>query len=377
MYRIRGLAGHFFMKLCGLFPITNKAVFMSFYGKSYSDNPKAIYEQMIRENIEMEYVWLMNDSNVQIAGATVIKTPSFHALFHLATAKLWVDTSRTSAWVVKRKGQYYVQTWHAGITMKKVEQDASEKLSEDYIKGAKHDSQMADLFISGSKWNSDNYRKSFWYKGEILESGLPRSDIFFEKNRETLKKIKSKYQIQPDQKIALYAPTFRVDGQTECYNIAFLSVLRALERRWGGTWCVLVKLHPNVQAKRGSIQYQQNVKDASVNSDINELLTACEVLITDYSSCMFDALNLGKKVFLYAADIETYYQDRGTYFTFQELPFPLAQSNHELIESIITFDEDEYREKISSFKDAYKIFDDGHASERVANQIRGILCREK
>ena len=67
MYRIRGLAGHFFMKLCGLFPITNKAVFMSFYGKSYSDNPKAIYEQMIRENIEMEYV--TTDNKRQREGA--------------------------------------------------------------------------------------------------------------------------------------------------------------------------------------------------------------------------------------------------------------------------------------------------------------------
>ena len=121
------------MYLCRLFPIENKAVFMGFFGKSYSDNPRAIYEEMLNENIDMKYIWLMKEDSVKIPNAIVVKPLSFRGLFHQATARLWIDNCRKSAWIVKRKGQYYIQTWHGGIGVKKAEKDTENVLSMEYI----------------------------------------------------------------------------------------------------------------------------------------------------------------------------------------------------------------------------------------------------
>lgn len=368
---IRGIVAHIFMKFCILFPIEDKIVFMSFYGKSFGDSPKSIYNQLVKTNIKTKVIWILDDNKIQIPGAEVIKSSSFRAIYHLATAKIWIDNSRKRWWIIKRKNQYYIQTWHAGITMKKVEKDAINSLSQDYIKSAKHDSEMADLFISGSKWNTENYRQSFWYNGEILESGLPRSDIFFTKNGSD--KIREQYNVTDKEKIALYAPTFRVDGNTKCYNMDFQSVIRTLEKKWGGTWKILVKFHPNILTKKEELKYSNNVIDASLHSDINELILVSDVLITDYSSCMFDAMNIGKTIILYATDIDEYYKDRGTYFSFEELPFPLATTNKELVDIILDFDNNKYKNTVKYFLEQHKIFDDGHASEKIVERICDIL----
>lgn len=372
-YGKKGYMKHIFMNLCCIFPIANKAVFMSFFGKSYSDNPRAIYEQMVSDNIDMKYIWLMEDDSIKIPGAIVVKPLSLRGLFHQATAKLWIDNCRKSAWIVKRKRQYYIQTWHAGIAMKKVEKDVENVLSSNYVTNAKHDSKIADLFISGSKWNTENYKNAFWYSGEILESGLPRSDILYSNDIENYIRTRKKYNLSNNTKIILYAPTFRADGNTKCYNIDFQILINAVENRFGGNWKVLVKFHPNVLQKKKCIQYSDNVIDASIQSDLNELLLISDILITDYSSCMYDALNLGKCVFIYANDISDYMDDRGMYFTFDKLPFPLAQNNNDLTKQVLDFDMDKYLKDISKFKSTNKIFDDGQASKRVVEKIKDVL----
>ena len=361
------------MYLCRLFPIENKAVFMSFFGKSYSDNPRAIYEEMLNENIDMKYIWLMKEDSVKIPNAIVVKPLSFRGLFHQATARLWIDNCRKSAWIVKRKGQYYIQTWRGGIGVKKAEKDTENVLSMEYIAGAKHDSEMANLFVSGSKWNTDKYRRSFWYSGEIIESGLPRSDVFYKEVERTDETIRKLYTIDDLDKIILYAPTFRADGGIDCYKMDFDRLIRAAQEKWGGRWKVMVRLHPNLLGMDKKMRYSKDVINVSNYPDINELISICDILITDYSSCMFDALNIEKNVILYAIDIEEYRRDRDTYFSMNSLPFPLAKDEDELIEIILNFNEENYVDQINNFKKEYRIFDDGRASERIVEKIRKEL----
>ena len=114
-----GNVGYCLMKLFGLVPIKkNKIVFQSFYGAYESDNPKCIYDAMRKKYSDYDFVWLMQDKNVKIEGCRVVKSTSINALYELATAKCWIDNSRKREWCVKRKEQYYVQTWHAGIGLK-------------------------------------------------------------------------------------------------------------------------------------------------------------------------------------------------------------------------------------------------------------------
>mgnify|MGYP000015632013 FL=1 len=114
MLTIKGVIARGFMYLCRIFPITNKVVFSSFDGKNFGDDPKAIFDEMIKQGIETEYIWLLDDIKFDVPeNVKLVKAFSILAIYHLATAKVWVDNCRKHAWTVKRKGQYYIQTWHS------------------------------------------------------------------------------------------------------------------------------------------------------------------------------------------------------------------------------------------------------------------------
>lgn len=376
MYTFSGTVAHIYMRVCSFLPIQKKMVFSSYEGAYFNDNPRALYNSIKEMDSEYDYVWLMKDDTYKIPEARVVKFGSFKALYELATAKIWIDNCRKREWTIKRKGQYYVQMWHGDVALKKVEKDALDKLGEKYINAAKHDSEMADLFISGSKWRTKNYREAFWYTGEILECGVPKSDIFYKNPEMIRKKVTSFYQVSNDTKIALYAPTFRKDGKTECYNIDYKRLRECLEEKWGGNWKIFVRLHPNIQDKQDYLEYDDTVYNASKYSDMNELILGCDLLITDYSSSMFDGMEAGKKVVLYAIDKEKYLEERGVYWDFAELPFSLVQSNDELCEWIDRFSEEEYTASVRCFMGNVGFVNCANSAEKVADYILGKVTEK-
>lgn len=357
------------MKVFGLLPIQKKVVISSFWGASYSDNPKFLYEAMKKERSDYKYVWLLQNQEFKVDGARVVKFSSVRALYHLATASIWIDNVRKRPWVVKRPQQFYVQTWHGDIPLKKVEKDAEEKLTPLYLQSSKHDSQMANLFLSGAKWRTKNFRNSFWYDGEILEMGSPKSDIFYGDTDTIREKARTFFKISDDEKILLYAPTFRSDGKIDCYDMKYDDVLKALQNSWGGKWKILLRLHPNIQFLQNSITYNEHVLNASAYPDMNELIVASDVLVTDYSSSMFDGLEANKIVFLYASDIEKYAQDRGFYFDICKLPFPLATNTAEFTGLLETFDAEKYKQSTNAFKEKLGFLNGKNRSLMIARYI--------
>lgn len=354
-------------KILWILPVNSKkVVFSSFRGRQYSDNPKAVSEKL-QEIGGVEVVWILNNPQYAPDGVKCVKEKSLGEIFELATSKVWVDNCRKRRWIPKRKTQFYIQLWHGNIAGKKVEGDAD--LSPEYIKGAKYDSRIADLFISGSKWATNNYREAFWYDGEIAEYGNPRSDIFYTDHEHIIKKVRTFYGINKDTRIALYAPTFRNNKRLDVYNLDYQRLLDRLAKKWGGDWVVLVRLHPNLTDLQDQIPYSSQVMNGLSYQEINDLIVSCDLLITDYSSCMFDAMEAGKKVFLYALDAKEYENERGHYFSLRELPFGYNESTDELLASIDNFDIDKFSDKVDMFKKSCGIINDGHASERVANRI--------
>lgn len=357
------------MRLCGILPLKNKVVLISFDGKMFGDNPQAIYEEMRKNHPELDYIWIMTDPNAVIEGAKVVKAYSLKSVYHFATAKLWISNSRLRPWMVKRKKQYYVQTWHSDVCLKKIEKDAEHSLPEDYLQAAIHDSQIADLMISGSEFRSQSYRTSFWYSGEILELGSPKADIFYKDKSEFTKKVKEHFNLSSSVKIALYVPTFRADSSIDCYNIDYQTLLDQLCNKYGGDWVIIVRLHPKIAEKQDLITYSKNIINGTTYNVTNELIVASNVIITDYSGCMFAGLEADIPVFLYASDLSNYLKDRGTYFSFSDLPFPLAQNNSELHRIIMEFDTCEYRKKATMFKKKIGFFNNGNSSELVTDNI--------
>ena len=358
------------MWLFGFLPIKkNKIVFISYYGKYYNDSPRYIFEAIAKKGGNIDCVWLLNDSQKKIGDARVVKKGSIRSLYELATAKVWVDNCRKPLWTRKRKKQFYLQTWHSGIGNKAAEKLAQDKLTHEYIKSAIHDSNMADLFISNSKWLTKIYKEYFWYHGEILEQGLPRDDSLYRKKDGYYKKVCKFYNIDDDTNLLLYAPTVRDDGDIRCYDMDYLSVIEYLKNITNKKWKMIIRLHPNIKDSKIDDLYGKEILNGSKYDEINDLILASQYVISDYSSCLFDALLADKITLIYASDFEHYKKKRGFIFKWDITPFPIATSTTELLKLLENFDVTKYNDKRIKFLNNLGLVRNTRAAETVANRI--------
>lgn len=359
-----------------IFPINDrKIVIASFGGKGYGSEGKAIVDRLMEARNDLDIVWLVRNPDERLPkDIRGIKFASIKAIYEQVTAKVWIDNRRKPGYVRKRRGQYYIHTWHGGgPCLKWVEKDASDTLPREYIEYAINDSKMANLMVSGSDWRTKNMRDSFWYDGEIA-----KCDLF--KKIKSESDIKSKVynffdELDDNDHFLLYAPTFRADKNLECYNMDFSEVIDTLFNVYGGTWKVIVRLHPSIASLDGFMQYTDKVLNGSQYSQIEDLIVASDFLVTDYSGCMFDGFKLKRKVILYALDLEHYLnKERGMYFDIHSLPAPLCQNMNEFLECLKTFDKAKYEKDRSAFVDEIGYYDDV-GPEVVVNKILAEIKR--
>lgn len=352
--------------------IPGKIVVDNFNGRGYGDNPKYIIQEILKQKQNYKIIWLLDkkDKGQLPEGVIPVKFNSLRAIYELATAEFWIDNVRKNYKTIKRPEQKYIQTWHGAYGGKKVEKDAEEKLSSVYVKHAQIDSNNSDLFISNSKAMSDLYRSSFWYEGEILEVGFPRNDIFFNDKEILKKKVREYFDFLENYKICLYAPTFRSDCSLDVYNLDFESCLKSLEKKFGGDWILLIRLHPNICEKSKDLVYNnKNIFNASYYDDMQELLCVSDCLITDYSSSVYDFVLTKNPCFLYTPDLNNYLNDRGFYINIEENIFPRANSNEALNQIINDFDEKYYLANVNEFLNKYAVIDTGNASTKIVDWI--------
>jgi len=362
----------FCWKLFSLFPKNkSKAVLQSFYGRGYSDSPKAIADELLSRD-GYRIFWIVKDENAAKSlppGVTALRDGSVRSIFHQCTAAFWVDCCRKLSFTEKATGQYYIQTWH-GFPLKRIEADAGDALPPDYISSAKKDSKMCDLFLSNSRFLTEIYHKGFWYEGEVLECGFPRNDILVNGGAGADRRVREALDLPPDAKLLLYAPTFRKDMGLECYDIGYEALTIALSERFGGKWIILARLHPNMAARAAQLGLQEHgVRNASDYPDIQELYLASEGMVTDYSSVMFDYMLTGKPCFLYVNDLQTYRDDRNFYFDIGRLPFSLAETNGQLLQNVRDFDPAVQRERVKEFREAFGVTESGQAAKRAADKM--------
>lgn len=370
LVKIHSLICRGMMNVFGLLPIKgNKIVFTSYYGKYYNDSPRYIFEAMAKKNKELDYVWLFCDESKSIQNARTVKKGSIRSLYELATARVWIDNCRKPLWMKKRESQYYVQTWHAGISNKAGEMLAQDKLTSEYVKSAINDSDMANLFISNSRWLTKLYRDYFWYSGDILEVGLPRDEMLYRDYKSYHKKICKNYGVDDDVKFVLYAPTFRNDGDIKCYDMDYEAVIKLLSGMTNKKWKMIIRLHPNIKDEDICIKYNDDLLNGSQYDDINELILASDYVISDYSSCLYDAILADKITIIYASDMKQYKDERGFIVSWEETPFPIAESNEELLGVIKNIDIDGYKENITRFIEECGVVKNKNASYDVADYI--------
>lgn len=341
------------MRLFSIFPINRrKIVFESFGGVSASDSPRAIYDQMIKLGYDFQWVWLVNDKKIFRHNCVTAHPLSIRALYHLATAQLWIDNFRKRSWVAKRKEQFYVQTWHGcGVPTKKCEAQTADKLSRHYVENAINDSKMADLFLSGSRIETERYRKFFWYDGNILEKGIPAVSMYYENCDKYYARIVTEFHVDNGDHFLLYAPTFRENENTDSYLKDFDKIRETLTQKYGGVWRVLVRLHPNAIHLQDRYQYDEWVLNASNYGELGDLIMASDLVISDYSGSAYYGIAAGKRTLLYMPDRDAYENERGIYIKLNEMPFLIAQTYAQLMDNIKSFDDSVYQRSIKEFSD--------------------------
>lgn len=353
----------------------NKIVFLHDFGNGYGDSPKVLAEEIMRRGLSYDMVWLVNDMNLDIPNPIRKALMSrIKSVYELATAKVIITTAKSKYYLKKKSTQFFVYIPHGQIGAKYVERQAGDTLSKGYIDGSIWHSKVSNLFISSSKLHTEEELTWYWYDGEVMECGLPRNDIFFHYTPEDVQDIKKKAGIPDGVKVVLYGPTFRNEPSNEPYAIDTERVLQTLEQKTGDKWIFLFRAHPNfVWYGKPAFEYSDKVMDVTNYPDMQDLLLISDVLISDYSSAMFDFNLMHRPVFLFTKDVEAYQKMRGLKDWYFKVPFPFCHNNDELVSAIANYNEQEYRQKCAEFDKFYGNLETGTASQQIVDRLETIM----
>ena len=351
-----------------------KVVFATFSG-SVGCNPKYIARALAKRCPEIDIVWLMDPAEYRRCGGKVeagraVRMWTLRAYREAATACVWVDNAQTfllNGMPPKREGQFYLNTWHGSLGIKRLD-TASDEVRARYRK-----MQAVDVVLTNSDFEEGVFRESCFPSNALLRFGHPRNDVFFRPcaEKDAMRaRVKKALGLAEGVHLALYAPTFREDAfATAAGQLDFGRWANALAARFGGEWTVAVRLHPH-DAKAvadGLFSLPHGLLDVSGYDDMQELLVAADVGITDYSSWIFDFL-LGDGIgFVYAPDKAEYDRRRGFYYPLEETPFPIAESEDALCANIRNFSAAKYAADKVAFLRVRGCTEDGCASRRTAD----------
>lgn len=357
-------------------PIRKMVVMDSFDSRQYSDSPRALAEELTRQALGYEIVWVSADGQFTVPeGERVVLRDSLEHYEVLATASHVVANNPMPPWYVKREGQIYLQTWH-GTPLKKIGFDIPAPKwagADDYLVRFARDVAQWDHLVSPNPFSTPIFARAFAYDGSQLEFGYPRNDLLRSDRAEaTAARVRELLGIPAGKKVVLYAPTWRDDHAKTGAAMRIEIDLDDFEERLGDDHVLLVRGHINV---RGGIEGSAagRLIDVTRYPDIADLYVTADVLITDYSSVMFDFAVTRKPILFFTYDL-AHYRDvlRGFYFDFEtEAPGPLLSTSAEVIEALSSIDaiQTRYATAYTAFTDKFCPWDDGGASGRIIDRI--------
>jgi len=378
VYKIVRNIYHLFLKFLELIffflPVSKKKiVFNNFNGKGYGCNPKYIADEILCEKLEYKLVWLVgNTEDTFPNGINKVAFNSIRARIELATAQIIVTNVKNRLYFIKKSKQLFIQTWHGTHGFKYAEREIQDKLNPSYIKQSKITDKYTDIVLSNSKEQTQWFRDNMWSPCEIFETGYPRNDILVMNKNELKQAIRHKLGIVDQKKIILYAPTFRDNGSWDAYNLDFVKLLSVFERNYGSC-VILIRLHPNAQNYNTIFNFDDKIIDTSFYPDMQELLLVSDVLITDYSSSVFDFALMGKAIYIFATDIDEFANERGLRPFFYHLPIPICKSTNELIKVIEENTEQKQKRVAQELLNLISNVDKGDASIRVVDRIKTFI----
>lgn len=360
-----------------VFPIKRKKIFCESYsGKGYVCNPKYISEY-INENYPGQYdiVWGMIDS--EINKNTYYRTVKHNSLLYFyerLTAKIIITNVADAVYIPKRKTQVLINTWHAGGAYKRVgiSVEGTDMIVKEWQ--AKKIRESTDVFLSSSKlFTKYNIIEGYGYNGEIINSGMPRNDLFFyyDKKIEAAKKINQIYGLD-EKVVVLFAPTFRAEKENNLLNCFPVKEIEAVIRKQLNQECAILIRSHHYSAVRWN-EKNKNVIDVTDYSDMQELLARADILITDFSSCMWDFSLQGKPCYIYLFEKQAYEKERGFFVPSDYWPGVVCEDVGELIKHMSKIDFESSKEKAQKHLDYFTSWEKGTATKTIVDKIIHIM----
>ncbi|WP_428952809.1 CDP-glycerol glycerophosphotransferase family protein [Streptomyces sp. cg35] len=361
-------------------PLREAVVYDVFGGRMYGDSPRALHEELVRRGAPLEHLWVVKDGQCEVpatARALRVHSPEYYEA--LARSRYIVGNTHLPKWLERRPGQKIVQTWH-GTPLKRIGFDFDNEhfASTAYLEDLDRERHQWSMLLSPNSFSTPILRRAFRYEGELVEAGYPRNDVLLSPDRaKRTARVRERLGLPEGKKVILYAPTWREDKQR--HKGGFLLDLRidleAAKRELGDDHVLLIRPHSHVvePVPGAGDGFVWDVSAQAGITDVMDLLLVADVLVTDYSSVMFDFAVTGRPMLFFTYDLE-HYRDRlrGFYFDFEaKAPGPLVQTSAELIAALRDLDAASapYEAAYTDFRAAFCDLDDGQAARRVVDRM--------
>ncbi|GGZ72161.1 hypothetical protein GCM10010371_34870 [Streptomyces subrutilus] len=361
-------------------PLKDTVVYDVFQGNGAGDSPRAIHEELLRRGEKLEHIWLVRDGRAEVpATARAVQYDSVESWEVLARARYYVVNSNVPRNFRRRTGQTVVQTWH-GTPIKQIGHDYVHDYytSPEVLEGLEHDSAQWTLLASPSSYATPVLQRALGYAGEVIESGSPRTDALVRPDAQRIAEVRRRLGLPEGKKVVLYMPTWREnrEGFSGGYKLDLHIDLDEARRRLGEDHVLLVRGHHNVGEQVREGVRDGFVVDVSRWPDATDLLLVADVLISDYSSAIFDFALTDRPILLFTYDLEHYRSTlRGFNFDLEaKAPGPLLADSASLIEAVRTAQSvgEEYAQARAAFRAEFCDLDDGEAAKRVVDRMLGV-----
>ncbi|MHA8111187.1 CDP-glycerol glycerophosphotransferase family protein [Lactobacillaceae bacterium Melli_B4] len=364
-------------------------IFDSFNGRDINDNPAAIYHQLIKERPELRQTAFFavkpskyDELHAKYPDIKLLKRFMPRWVWYMARAQFWVFNSRMPAWWKKNKQTVYIQTWHGtplkklGVDIDNVEMPGAN--THKYHARFVAETKRWDYLIAPNQYSKDIFKRAFQFHNHFLDIGYPRNDVLYtDDNAKDIKQLRQRLLGTQNATVITYAPTWRDDeyitrGQYK-FKLPF-DLARFFESVADDT-ILVIRPHYLIKDQIDIQGFEDRVKILA-ETDISAIYLITDLLITDYSSVMFDFANLNRPMLFYSYDL-AHYRDqlRGFYFDYQhDIPGPLTTNPAELYAALRQYtqfgDFPGEHDKMKLFRKRFCSWESADSAAKVVQIIR-------